>query len=426
MSVRTFLAIGRRSRIQGWSIAAGTAILALIAPAGATAAFPGANGRIFFAGDDQGEPAGIYDLFSVNPDGSGLVNLTDLPGGPGEGTDPSVSADGTRVAFTVGSQAASEVWVMNADGSKPQQLTDSAGLEAIQSLDQMPGISPDGSRIAFMTTRETPPAAIGYEYDIWIMDADGTGQEPLLHGTGESYFPEFTPDGETVVMASEVTGDLDIARVPATGGPFSTAVSITGASNEIETAPSVRPDGIRVGYARRISASQYDIRDAYLSDGTDEFPIAADPALSETSPSFSPDGTKIAYAAGGQILVAASGGANPAPLALDAAIVQAPAQPEWAPAIADPADVEPPQTEITKAPKNRTSKRKARYRFESSQPGSRFECKLDRKAFKPCDSPRRYKRLQARRHRFKVRAVDAAGNADPTPAKDRFRVLKPD
>jgi len=65
----------------------------------------------------------------------------------------------------------------------------------------------------------------------------------------------------------------------------------------------------------------------------------------------------------------------------------------------------------------------ATYKFTSTEAGSSFECKLDRKNYKPCSSPRTLKRLKPAKHKFKVRAIDAAGNVDPTPAKDKFRVI---
>lgn len=59
----------------------------------------------------------------------------------------------------------------------------------------------------------------------------------------------------------------------------------------------------------------------------------------------------------------------------------------------------------------------------SNERGSRFECRLDRGKFKPCGSPRELKRLGKGKHRFVVRAVDRAGNVDPTPAKARWRIV---
>jgi hypothetical protein len=86
-------------------------------------------------------------------------------------------------------------------------------------------------------------------------------------------------------------------------------------------------------------------------------------------------------------------------------------------------DTAPPETTITKGPKAKAHSRKAKLKFSSSEPGSKFECKLDRKPFKPCRSPKKYKGLKPGKHVFKVRAIDTAGNVDPTPAKKKFRVI---
>lgn len=61
-------------------------------------------------------------------------------------------------------------------------------------------------------------------------------------------------------------------------------------------------------------------------------------------------------------------------------------------------------------------------RFSSSEKGAKFECKLDRKPFKACKSPKTYKKLKPGKHVFKVRAVKGK-DADPTPAKRKFKVL---
>jgi hypothetical protein len=86
-------------------------------------------------------------------------------------------------------------------------------------------------------------------------------------------------------------------------------------------------------------------------------------------------------------------------------------------------DCDPPETTITKYPPNRLDRSKAKFRFKADDVGAMFECKVDRKRYKPCTSPKVVKRLDDGRHKFKVRAIDATGNVDPTPAKDRFRVV---
>jgi DNA-binding beta-propeller fold protein YncE len=86
-------------------------------------------------------------------------------------------------------------------------------------------------------------------------------------------------------------------------------------------------------------------------------------------------------------------------------------------------DTDPPETTITKKPKRRTGKRKAKFKFESDEPGSTFECKLDKKGFKPCGPPFK-KKVKRGKHKFKVRAIDPAGNVDSTPAKRKWKVKK--
>ncbi len=88
-------------------------------------------------------------------------------------------------------------------------------------------------------------------------------------------------------------------------------------------------------------------------------------------------------------------------------------------------DATPPQTRIRRGPRGRTTKRRAKFRFTAGEPGASFRCKLDRKRFRPCRSPRTYRHLRPRRHVFKVRAIDRAGNRDPTPAKRAWRVVAP-
>ena len=87
------------------------------------------------------------------------------------------------------------------------------------------------------------------------------------------------------------------------------------------------------------------------------------------------------------------------------------------------ADTDPPETTITKDPPKRTEKNKVKFKFSSDEPGSTFECKKDRKPWRPCTSPTMMRRLDEGKHRFKVRATDAAGNTDRTPDKDKFKVV---
>jgi ELWxxDGT repeat protein len=81
-----------------------------------------------------------------------------------------------------------------------------------------------------------------------------------------------------------------------------------------------------------------------------------------------------------------------------------------------PEDRVPPETFITSGPSGSTAAQDATFEFSSSEADSAFECQLDSTPPVPCVSPRSYSGLAAGTHVFAVRAIDQAGNPDPTPA----------
>jgi hypothetical protein len=89
-----------------------------------------------------------------------------------------------------------------------------------------------------------------------------------------------------------------------------------------------------------------------------------------------------------------------------------------------PPDTDAPETAVTKGAASKIRRTKATFEFISDEAGAAFACKLDKKAWAACTSPRKVKRLKPGKHKFRVRATDPAGNVDPTPAVDRFRVVE--
>jgi len=422
-------------------LAAAVALVVLLAAVPAWATSPGVNGKIYFQACEI--PCSGYDVFSVNPDGSGLENITDVvtdsPGPPDSAWDPSVSADGKVMAFGVDSQATAEIWIMNTDGTGAHQLTND------NLLDQEPSISPDGSRIVWNQWSPFPEYT---DRDIWSMNADGSSQELFFNGSGEDYYPEFTPDGQTVVMGSE-TGDLDIRKVPAAVAvpPLTEATAVAADDEFLENEPTVSPDGSTVAFTRTPTTmflGPFDIYGVSI-DGGPETPLFATGA-SEISPAYSPDGTKIIFTQDftAAMIGNADGSGTPVPLPLEG--VESPGRFNWAPAPPPPVLEEggvgggsgsggsagggsspakpAPATKLRKHPPKRTTKRLAKFAFGSDKADSHFECKLDRRPFKACGSPFKRK-VKLGKHVFKARAVDAQGKADPTPAIFRWRVVAP-
>jgi WD40-like Beta Propeller Repeat len=176
--------------------------LALGHTSSAGATVPGQNGKIVFVHSaDRTHPAG--DIWSVNPDGSGLTQLTSDQSH--QDRDPAWSPDGTKIVFwrrpgaTVFNQAVEAfLFVMNADGSNQQQLTfdDGGPFHA----DGYPQWSPDGSKILFVRNFRfaSPPCS-----ELYVVNADGTNLRQLAPTPHcHEVDPTWSPDGSKIAYTS--------------------------------------------------------------------------------------------------------------------------------------------------------------------------------------------------------------------------------
>lgn len=84
-----------------------------------------------------------------------------------------------------------------------------------------------------------------------------------------------------------------------------------------------------------------------------------------------------------------------------------------------------PQTTLKGKPAKRTSDRTPTFRFSSNDKAAKYQCKVDRKAFRGCRSPFSTKQLSFGPHTFKVRAIGHHGDRDNSPAVYRFTVIRP-
>jgi TolB protein len=174
--------------------------------------------RIAYASD----PYGNADIWVMNADGTDAVNLTAEPGAHDPAVDmlPSWSPDGTRIAFTSNRSGQFEIWIMSADGTSPDRFSNGAGPSSYAawspdggtiaytsdgddihvkpvaggpaawlttpavnltnsptSSEAQANWSPDGGRIAFLSNR-------GGDYDVYIMNANGSGVLNLTNSPG--------------------------------------------------------------------------------------------------------------------------------------------------------------------------------------------------------------------------------------------------
>jgi Tol biopolymer transport system component len=259
---------------------------ALASPAEAT--FPGSNGRLLFDRPTN-QAATNVNLHTVLPDGTGPARLTALPGI--EGFEAEWSPDGSKVAFVRARRFGPvpfEIWVMNADGSGRRQLT------RHRRFSNGPTWSPDGSKIAYISGGEGPSS-------LYIMNADGSGKRRLLRATGRRQPADaaYSPDGRTIAVSLlKVDGesarqfDSSIAVVGADGRGLR-RLTRRGGSDELN--PNWSPDGSQIVY--EVNAL-FDRRQSDIAlmnaDGSGQRRITRT-RVYETNPLWSPDGTRIAF-----------------------------------------------------------------------------------------------------------------------------------
>ncbi len=148
------------------------------------------------------EVDGSAEIFVMDADGSSQTRLTS------NGVDeryPSFSPDGSRIAFSTASDSGFEIGVMNGDGSGVEQLT------ANTADDDAPDWSPDGALIVFSSDRN------GGNFDIWTITPDGADPRRLATASREDAIPRWVGDGSRIVFDSNRDGDFEIYLMNADG-----------------------------------------------------------------------------------------------------------------------------------------------------------------------------------------------------------------
>ena len=149
-----------------------------------------------------------YDIYAVNIDGQELQRLTSTPGYDAEAT---ISPDGKTIVWTSVKDGDLDLYAMNLDGSKPRRLTHEIGYDGGAFF------SPDSKRIVYRAAHPTDQAEIDKYQDllrqglvepgqleIFVMNADGSGQRLVTSNGASNFSPFYFPDGKRIIFSSNI------------------------------------------------------------------------------------------------------------------------------------------------------------------------------------------------------------------------------
>jgi Tol biopolymer transport system component len=209
-----------------------------------------------------------YDIYTANPDGSGLARLTNYGVYTAEGT---LSPDGRTIVFTSLKDGDLDIYTMSIDGSDVKRLTNTPGY------DGGPFFSHDGRQIVYRAWHPTDTALTNYRdllrqrlvrpnrMEIWVMNADGSNQHRITNLGGANFAPYFTPDDKRVLFSSNYKNprsrNFELYLIDADGSHLAAVTN----HPEFDGFPMFSPDGKQLVWASGRSSKEGELN-LFLAD----------------------------------------------------------------------------------------------------------------------------------------------------------------
>jgi Tol biopolymer transport system component len=227
-------------------------------------------GKIVFV-SCEAEELGNGDIYVIDENGRHRLTTS-----PGSDDSPSWSPNWRKIAFCSNRESWNwDIYVMNADGTNQTRLTTNSAE------DSDPACSPDGRKIAFFSNRNGTG-------DIYVMNSDGTNPRRLTNNPELDHQPAWSQDGAKIAFSSNRDGNGEIYVMNADGTDQRRLTSYP----EFDLDPAWSPDGTKIAFASKRDGD-YNIY-VMNADGTNQLRLTNNPS-EDRHPSWSPDGTKICF-----------------------------------------------------------------------------------------------------------------------------------
>jgi TolB protein len=269
------------SKLFGIAVHALTSAAAVMVFASlAFAVYPGKNGRIVFIE----AKAGAFQLYTMNPDGSDVVQVTNLPPSQNPFWTPAYSPDNQQIVFSNDATGVMELYVISADGTGLRQLTHDAGDDIFARW------SRDGNVILY--SRLFIANMQGAYHHLATINADGTNPEFVTHVLFDDIGPTYFPNGEQILFGStreNLRSGVWIANADGSNPKGITRPSLSAGT------PDISPDGRSLVFDDHEATEYLPNIWAGNVDGTGLRRLTDPNALAAGQPAFSPDGRKIVF-----------------------------------------------------------------------------------------------------------------------------------
>jgi Tol biopolymer transport system component len=268
----------------------GIALLAVLTSLAGCGGGDGTGSDLAFVSTRDGD----YAIFAMRADGGGQHRLTgrdvdvSTPQRLFFQIEPAWSPDGSKIAFASRRAGSFDIYVMNADGTGTKRLTSGT------SADNHPTYSPGGDRIAFER-----------DADIYVMNADGTGQHRVTGIEAEESYPAWSPSGAWIAYVRRVSGET-VKELWLMHPDGSDRHALTKLGGDV-LQPAWSPDSRRIVFSSKTAGGRYYELRTIGVDGKGlraVVPTAAD----DFAPSWSPNGDEIAFQEEGAIYAVELGG----------------------------------------------------------------------------------------------------------------------